>query len=172
MTLLLAKANFLRLNPIVSTLLNMSLVQKIDDQLKDSMRARDLNTANVLRMLKSAYKYAAIEKGSVNTVPSDEEVITIIRKEIKKRQESIDSFTKAGRTETAAQELSEKTLLETFLPAALSEAEIEKIVLESIAESGATTKAQMGAVMKIATPKAAGRVDGKTLSSLVQKLLP
>lgn len=150
----------------------MSLVQTIDDKLKDAMRARDLDTANVLRMLKSAYKYAAIEKGSVNIIPSDEDVIFLVRKEIKKRQESIDSFTKAGRLETAAKEMQEKTLLETFLPAGLSEAEIAALVKDAIAEAGATSKAQMGAVMKIATPKAAGRVDGKTLSSLVQKLLP
>jgi uncharacterized protein len=150
----------------------MSLLQQIDDKIKDAMRAKDLDTANVLRMLKSSVKYASIEKGGADCVATDEEVITSVRKEIKKRQESIDVFTKGNRPEMAAKEKTEKTILESFLPAGLSEAEIEKLVREAITESGATSKAQMGAVMKIATPKAAGRVDGKTLSSLVQKLLP
>ncbi|NJK92322.1 MAG: GatB/YqeY domain-containing protein [Blastochloris sp.] len=149
----------------------MPLLQQIDDQLKDAMRAKDLDTANVLRMLKSAVKYAAIENGGASTVPSDEVIVSLIRKEIKKRQESIDSFSKAGRADVAAKEEAEKKLLETFLPAALSEAEIEGIVRDAMVETGASSKAQMGAVMKVATAKAAGRVDGKTLSALVQKLL-
>lgn len=150
----------------------MSLLQQIDDKIKDAMRAKDLDTANVLRMLKSSVKYASIEKGGADCVATDAEVITSVRKEIKKRQESIEVFTKGGRPEMAAKEVAEKAILETFLPAGLSEAEIEKLVRDAIAESGATSKAQMGLVMKIATPKAAGRVDGKTLSALVQKLLP
>jgi uncharacterized protein len=149
----------------------MSLIQDIDTQIKDAMRAKNLDAANVLRMLKSSIKYLTIERGGAEAVATDEEVITVVRKEIKKRQESIDVFTKGNRPEMAAKEVAEKTLLETFLPAALSEAEVEKLVRDSIAEAGATTKAQMGAVMKIATPKAAGRVDGKTLSTLVQKYL-
>jgi uncharacterized protein YqeY len=150
----------------------MSLLQQIDDKIKNAMRAKDLDTANVLRMLKSSVKYASIEKGGADCVATDAEVIISVRKEIKKRLESIEVFTKGNRPEMAAKEVVEKAILETFLPAGLTGAEIEKLVKEAIAESGATSKAQMGLVMKIATPKAAGRVDGKTLSALVQKLLP
>ncbi len=150
----------------------MSLLQQIDDKIKNAMRAKDLDTANVLRMLKSSVKYASIEKGGADCVATDAEVIISVRKEIKKRLESIEVFTKGNRPEMAAKEVAEKAILETFLPAGLTGAEIEKLVKEAIAESGATSKAQMGLVMKIATPKAAGRVDGKTLSALVQKLLP
>jgi len=150
----------------------MSLLQQIDDKIKNAMRAKDLDTANVLRMLKSSVKYASIEKGGADCVATDAEVIISVRKEIKKRLESIEVFTKGNRPEMAAKEVVEKAILETFLPAGLTGAEVEKLVKEAIAESGATSKAQMGLVMKIATPKAAGRVDGKTLSALVQKLLP
>ena len=149
----------------------MSLLEQIDTQLKNAMRAKDLDTANVLRSLKSAGKYLAIEKYGADSQPTDDDIMTVARKEIKKRQEAIESFEKAGRPEIAAKEKIEKTLLETFIPAALSEAELEKIVREAISETGATTKAQMGMVMKAAIAKAAGRADGKLVSALVNKLL-
>ncbi|MDD5261507.1 MAG: GatB/YqeY domain-containing protein [Methylacidiphilales bacterium] len=149
----------------------MSLLEQIDSQLKDAMRAKDLDKANVLRSLKSAGKYMAIEKYGADSQPTDEDLMTAARKEIKKRVEAIESFEKAGRPDVAAKEKIEKTLLETFLPAALSEAEVEQIVKAAIAETGATGKAQMGLVMKAALAKAAGRADGKQVSTLVNKLL-
>ncbi len=149
----------------------MSLTTQIDTELKDAMRAKNAEKLSVLRMLKSAVKYAAIEKGGADCVPGDTEVITVVRKEIKKRQDSIESYSKANRTDLADKEKSELAILQTYLPAGLSDSEIEKIVHDAIAEVGATSKAQMGAVMKAAQAKAAGRADGKTLSSLVQKLL-
>lgn len=149
----------------------MSLVTQIDADIKQAMLSKDAEKLSVLRMLKSSVKYAAIEKGGADFVPGDAEVIAVVRKEIKKRQDSIDSFTKANRTDLADKEKKELAVLQVFLPAGLSEAEIEAIVKDAIAEVGATTKAQMGAVMKAAQAKASGRADGKTLSSLVQKLL-
>jgi uncharacterized protein YqeY len=95
-----------------------------------------------------------------------------VRKEIKKRQDSVESYEKANRPELVAKEKAEIDLLQAYLPAALSAEDIEKIVREAITEAGATTKAQMGAVMKLAQAKSAGRVDGKTLSGVVQRLLP
>jgi len=149
----------------------MSLTAQIDADLKKAMIARDAERLSVLRMLKSSVKYAAIEKGGADAVPTDTEVSAVIRKEVKKRQDSITSYTEGNRPELAAKEQAELEMLQTYLPAALSEAELEKIVKDAIAETAATGKAQMGAVMKAAQAKAAGRADGKTLSQLVQKLL-
>jgi uncharacterized protein len=149
----------------------MSLTAKIDSELKQSMLQRDHDKTSTLRMLKSAVKYAAIEKGGADFVPGDAEVVAVVRKEIKKRQDSIESYTKANRNDLADKEKKELAFLETYLPASLSPAEVEKIVADAIAAVGATTKSQMGAVMKAAQTIAAGRVDGKTLSSLVQKHL-
>ncbi|MDX6766734.1 MAG: GatB/YqeY domain-containing protein [Candidatus Methylacidiphilales bacterium] len=148
-----------------------ALFLQIDEMIKDAMRAKDADKLGTLRLLKSAVKYAAIEKHGADGQPSDDEVIAVIRKEAKKRQDSIDSFTAAGRADAAAKEKSEKDFLETLLPAALGEAELEALVKAAISETGATTKAQMGLVMKAASAKAAGRADGKTLSGIVQRLL-
>lgn len=149
----------------------MSLVQRIDEELKQAMRAKEAEKLSVLRMLKSAVKYAAIEKYGADGVPTDGEVIAVARKEIKKRQDSIESFAKAGRNDLVDKEKNELKHLEAYLPKAMASEEVEKLVKAAIAEAGATSKAQMGAVMKIAQAKAEGRVDNKTLSSLVQKML-
>lgn len=150
----------------------MSLVAQIDADLKQSMLAKTADKTGVLRMLKSAVKYAAIEKGGADAVPTDADVITVVRREVKKRQDSIQSFTEAKREDLADKERAELPVLEAYLPAAMSESDLLALVQAAIAEAGATSKAQMGAVMKIAQSKAAGAVDGKRLSTLVQKLLP
>lgn len=150
----------------------MSLLAQIDSDLKAAMIARDADKLSVLRMLKSAVKYASIEKGGADCVPSDLEVIAVVRKEAKKREESIAVFSKENRPELAAKEQKELDFLKTLLPAQLTPEKLEALVKEAIAEVGATSKAQMGSVMKAAQSKAAGQADGKTLSQLVQKLLP
>jgi uncharacterized protein len=150
----------------------MSLVAQIDADLKKAMMAREAEKLSVLRMLKSAVKYAAIEKGGADAVPSDADVLAVVRKEAKKREDSITSFTQAGRTDLADKEKQELEFLRTFLPAQMSPEKVEALVKEAIQETGATGKAQMGAVMKAAQAKAAGQVDGKTLSQVVQRLLP
>jgi hypothetical protein len=149
----------------------MSLVAQIDAELKKAMLAREADKLSVLRMLKSSVKYAAIEKGGADSVPSDADVIAVVRKEAKKREDSIASFAQAGRTDLADKETLELEFLRAYLPAAMPEEKIEALVKEAIAETGATTKAQMGLVMKAAQAKAAGQVDGKTLSTVVQRLL-
>ena len=149
----------------------MSLVAKIDADLKAAMMAREADKLSVLRMLKSAVKYAAIEKGGADAVPTDLEVLAVVRKEAKKREDSIAGFTQAGRTDLADKEKAELEFLKTFLPAQLTPEKMEELVKEVIAETGATSKAQMGTVMKAAQAKAAGQADGKTLSQIVQKLL-
>lgn len=149
----------------------MSLQDQINQDLKAAMKAKDAEKLNTLRLLKSAVSYAVIEKYGQDGVPTDEDVQTVIRKEVKKRNDSIDSFEKAGREEAAAKERNEKVILEAYLPAALSEDEIKAIVESAIAETGASSKKEMGAVMKVAMAKAQGRADGKLLSSLVQQSL-
>ncbi len=149
----------------------MTLQAQVDNDIKDAMRAKDMPKLNTLRMLKAAMKNAAIEKRGAEGVLDDVEASAIIRKQIKQRQDSIEGFEKGGRLELAANEKAEIDVLNTYLPQALSADEVTAIVKDAIAESGATTKQQMGAVMKIASAKAAGRVDGKTLSSEVQKQL-
>ena len=150
----------------------MSLVAQIDADLKKAMLAREADKLSVLRMLKSAVKYAAIEKGGADSVPTDADVIAVVRRESKKREDSITSFSDAGRTDLADKEKQELEFLRTFLPAQMSPEKAEELVKEVIKETGATGKAQMGTVMKAAQAKAAGQVDGKTLSQIVQRLLP
>jgi uncharacterized protein YqeY len=150
----------------------MSLVAQIDADLKKAMIAREADKLSVLRMLKSAVKYAALEKGGADAVPSDVDVLAVVRKEAKKREDSITSYSAAGRTDLADKEKQELEFLRTFLPAQMSPEPVEALVRAAIQETGATGKAQMGQVMKAAQAKAAGRVDGKTLSQVVQRLLP
>ena len=150
----------------------MSLVAQIDADVKKAMIARDAGRLSVLRMLKSSIKYAAIEKGNADDAPTDAEVLTVIRKEAKKREDSITSYEQAGRTDLADKEKQELELLRTLLPAPLSAEKIDELVRAAIQEMGATGKAQMGSVMKAVQAKTGGQVDGKTLSQAVQRLLP
>ncbi len=135
------------------------------------MKAKQAQRLGVLRMLKAALKNLAIEKGGPAVVLEDSEVAAVIRKQVKQRQDSIESFTKGGRPELAAKEEEELAILNTYLPKALSADELAAIVKAAIAEIGATSKAQMGLVMKAAKEKAAGRADGKALSLEVQRQL-
>ena len=149
----------------------MTLQQRVDSDLKDAMRAKDATKLGVLRMLKSASKYAAIAKSGAETELSDAETVQVIRKQAKQRQDSIESFEKGGRAELADKEKQELAILNSYLPQAMSPEELAKVVRETIAELGATSKAQMGAVMKALQAKAGDRADGKTLSAEVQKQL-
>ena len=149
----------------------MTLLERIDSDLKEAMRARDARTLAVLRLLKSALKYAAIAKSGAEAELSEAEAAQVIRKQVKQRQDSIESFEKGGRAELAEKEKEELSILKAYLPQAMSGDELAKIVRETIADTGATSKAQMGAVMKALQVKVAGRVDGKTLSTEVQKQL-
>lgn len=149
----------------------MTFQARIDNDIKDAMRARETVKLGVLRMLKSALMNAAIEKAGAGAQLDDAEAAAVIRKEVKKRQDSVESFEKAGRAELAAKEKEEIAILGGYLPQALAADEVAALVREAIAEAGATSRKEMGAVMKIAGAKAAGRVDGRTLSAEVQKLL-
>lgn len=149
----------------------MSIQERIDSDLKEAMRAKDTTKLTVLRMLKSALKYAAIAKPGVEAELSDAEAAQVIRKQAKQRQDSIESFGKGGRADLAQQEQKELSILNGYLPQAMSPDQVEKAVREAIAEVGATSKAQMGAVMKALQAKVEGRADGKTLSQEVSRRL-
>ena len=148
----------------------MTLLEKISAELKASMMAKDAERTGVLRMLKSAIGYTQIEKKV--EVLDDAEVLVVVQKEAKKRRDSSEEFEKGGRPELAAKERAELKVLEELLPKQLTPEETEALVKAAIAEAGATSKKDMGAVMKIAQAQAAGRIDGRSLSTLVNKLLP
>ena len=148
----------------------MTLHERIDSDLKDAMRAKDAARLGVLRMLKSALKYSAIEKSAEGQL-DDAEAAQVIRKQVKQRQDSIEQFEKGGRPELAAKEQEELLVLNAYLPRGLEADELAALVREAISEVGATSKAQMGAVMKALQAKVAGRADGKTLSQEVQRQL-
>src|SRR5262245_65698981 len=112
------------------------------------MREKNATTLGVLRMLKAAIMNAAIEKSGAQAQLNDAEATQVIRKQVKQRQDSIESFEKGGRAELAAKEKEELSILQSYLPQAMSADEISKIVRETITEVGASSKAQMGAVRK------------------------
>jgi uncharacterized protein YqeY len=149
----------------------MILQERVDSDLKAAMRAKDTRKLAVLRMLKAALNYAAIAKPGAEAELSDAEAAQVVRKQVKQRQDSIESFEKGGRAELAAKEKEELLILNTYLPQAMSSDELAEVVRVTIAETSATSKAQMGDVMKALQAKVAGRADGKTLSQEVSRQL-
>ena len=156
---------------IVALASKMTLSQRVDEDVKQAMRAKDATKLGALRMLKAALKYAAIAKSGSEAALTDAEVAQVVRKQVKQRQDSIESFEKGGRPELVAKEKEELSILNAYLPQAMGTDELAKIVRETITEIGATSKGQMGAVMKALQAKVAGRADGKTLSAEVQNQL-
>jgi len=148
----------------------MRLQGRIQDAIKDAMRARDAERLGTLRLVKSAFDYAQIE--SKKDELTDAEVIAILQRESKKRNDSVDQYEQGGRPELAEKEKRELIILQEFLPKPLSPDELEGLVRETIQELGATSKKEMGSVIKGVQAKAAGRADGKSISSLVGRLLP
>jgi uncharacterized protein YqeY len=144
---------------------------RISDDIKTAMKARDTTALNALRALKSALTNAAIEKGGLGTVLEESEALAVVRKQIKQRQDSFEQFEKAGRAELAATEKTEIDILSRYLPAALTAEELQSIVDQAVADTGASGKADMGKVMKRAQELAEGRADGKLLSAAVMARL-
>jgi uncharacterized protein YqeY len=149
----------------------MDFQSQIDQDIKEAMKAREVERLSVLRMLKSALMNAAIEKGGAGTKLEDAAAIAVVRREMKKRQDAVEGFEKGNRPELAAKERAEAEILSAYLPKALGEAEVTELVNECIEAVGATSKAQMGAVMKLANERAAGRIEGKVLSAAVSSQL-
>jgi uncharacterized protein len=148
----------------------MSLQERLSQEIKSAMLAREADRLSTLRLLKSVIGYALVER-KIETL-SDADFVSIVQKEVKKRRDAIEQYEKGGRPELAAKEKNEIPVLETFLPKALSPEDLEQLVKATIAETGAQSKKDMGPVIKAVQAKAAGRADGKTISAIVGKLLP
>ena len=148
-----------------------TFAEKLMDDLKTAMKAKDTVALTTLRALKTSLTNAAIESGHKDNVISDADALALVRKQIKQRNDSIEQFEAAGRAELAEGEKAEILILERYLPAAMSAEEISTIVADAVAETGATSRADMGKVMAIVQAKVAGRADGKTLSQEVMKHL-
>jgi uncharacterized protein YqeY len=144
------------------------LTEKIRTELTAAMKARDAERLSTLRMLQSAFKYQQIESGHEL---SDEEAMIVIRKAVKQRLDSIEQYTKGNRPELAEKERREMELLKTWLPADLTDDEIEAGIREIVASTGAQSKKDMGKVMKEATTRYKGRVDGRKVQEIVGRLL-
>ena len=148
----------------------MTLLVRLAQELKAAMIAKDAERLSTLRLLKSAVGYAQIERRTENL--TEAEVVALIQKEVKKRRDAAEQYEKGGRPELASKEQQEITVLESFLPQPLALDELEQLVRAAIQETGATSKKQMGQVIKAVQARAAGRAAGKIISELIGKLLP
>jgi len=146
----------------------MTLQDRIETAMRDSMRARDERRTQTLRMAMSAAHNREIELGKALT---DEDYLDILGKQVKQRRESIEAFRAGGREAMAANEEAEAAILAEFLPEPLSAEELESLVRAAIAESGASSPADLGKVMGKVVPHTRGRADGKVVSELVRQLL-
>jgi uncharacterized protein YqeY len=148
----------------------MSLQERLALEVKAAMLAKDPDRLSTLRLLKSAIGYVLLER-KTDVLP-DPDFIAVVQKELKKRRDSIEQFEKGGRQELVNKEKNEILVLETFLPQPLSPNELEDLVKATIQELGASSKKDMGPVIKTVQAKVAGRADGRTISGAVGKLLP
>ena len=145
--------------------------QKLQEELKLSMLAKDELRTSVLRLLLSAINYYEIQKGGAGYIATPEDVLSVIQKEAKQRRDSIEEFKKAERQELVDKEQKELDILQTFLPEQMGEDEVKAIVEQTIAEVGATTITDMGKVMGALNLKLKGKADMGLISGLVKKSL-
>lgn len=147
----------------------MSLEEKIAQDYKKAMLERDSAKSSALSFLRAQIKNIMIDK-RVEKV-ADEDVVGVIKKQVKQRQDSIEQFEKGGRADLAAKEKAELALLQSYLPQEISDAALRQIVEESIKAAGATSAKDMGKVMKEIMPRVAGKADNKRVSDLVKESL-
>ena len=146
----------------------MSLIERIEDELKEAMRARDQDRTGVLRLTLSSLR--AAEKEVQRPLKEDEE-LHVLQRERKRRAEAAEAFRSAGREEQAAKEERELAVIEEFMPEPVGEDELERIIDDAIAETGATSLRDLGRVMADVMPQVAGRADGSVVSQLVREKL-
>jgi len=146
----------------------MSLLKRLDEDLKAAMKRSDAIHLSALRMAKAAIKNVQIDKGREL---SDEEILTVLASMAKQRRESIEQFSLGGREELAEKERQELAVLQAYMPAQLSPDEIEKLIVQAIQESSGRSEADMGKVMKLLMPKIKGVADGKWVNTRVKELL-
>ena len=148
----------------------MSLSTQIMDEMKTAMKAKDTVALEALRAIKSELLLAQTASGSKEEIPEDEEV-KLLQRLVKTRKESARIFTEQNRPDLVGPELAQVAVIEKFLPAQLSEEEIEAVIAKIIAETGASGIASMGKVMGLASAQLGGTAEGKTVSTIVKKLL-
>ena len=148
----------------------MSLEAKIMDHMKEAMKAKDSVALEALRAIKSAIILAKTEAGATDTLTEDQE-IKMLQRLVKMRKDSAEIFTTQNRPDLAEPELAQIAVIEKFLPAQLSEEEVEAVIAKIIAETGASGIASMGKVMGLATAQIGGQAEGKVISGIVKKLL-
>ncbi|MBS7252505.1 GatB/YqeY domain-containing protein [Flavobacterium branchiicola] len=148
----------------------MSLQAQIMDEIKTAMKAKDTVALESLRAIKSELLLASTASGSKEELTEDEE-IKLLQRLVKTRKESARIFTEQNRPDLAEPELAQVAVIEKFLPAQLSEEEVEAVIAKIIAETGASGIASMGKVMGLASAQLGGTAEGKTISTIVKKLL-
>ena len=146
----------------------MSLIARIEDELKSAMRARDQERTDALRLTLASLRSA--EKEVQRPLKEDEE-LHVLQRERKRRLEAAEAFRSRGREERAAKEERELAVLQEFMPEPIDEEELERIIDDAIAETGATSLRDLGRVMADVMPQIAGRADGSTVSQLVREKL-
>lgn len=146
----------------------MSLLSQLNDEMKNAMRAKDKNRLGVIRMALSAIKQAKIDN---QKEMSDDDILALLTKMIKQRKESVAMYTEGGREEMAAAEQAEIAVIEEFLPQALTADEVQQLITQAIADSGAASMADMGKVMAILKPQMQGRADLGKVSGQVRAAL-
>ncbi|WP_149277321.1 GatB/YqeY domain-containing protein [Pareuzebyella sediminis] len=148
----------------------MSLQQRVMEDMKTAMKSKDKVALESLRAIKSALLLAQTEKGPATTL-SEEDEIKLVQKLVKQRKDSAAIFKQQGREDLAGPELAQVAVIEKFLPEQLTEAEIEKVVVQTIDATGASGMKDMGKVMGIVSKELAGQADGKTISVIVKRKL-
>lgn len=146
----------------------MTLIDQIDQDVKKALKARETHKLSVLRGLKSDLKYRQIEASDDLT---EEQVIEVLSSARKKRQESIEQFERGGRQDLAEKEKFELSIIASYLPQQLSEAELRPLIQAAIEESGVDSPQKIGLVMKVLMPRIKGRADGKLVNRLVAEIL-
>ncbi len=146
----------------------MSIVERIDFDLKEALKSRDELKLSVIRMIKASLKNRSIEKMGALT---DDDVISVLSSMVKQRRESIEQFSSAGRKDLAEKEEKELKIIQSYLPEQLSSQEIDSIIISAINESGAKSQNDIGKVMKLVIPKIKGVADGRLVNQRVKELL-
>jgi uncharacterized protein len=146
----------------------MALKEKITEDMKSAMRAGEKERLAVIRLILSAVKQREVDE---RIVLDDSQVLSVLEKMIKQRREAITQFESGGRADLVARENSEIAVLQKYLPAQMGEAEVDAMIAAAIAESGATTIKDMGKVMALVKPKAAGRTDMGAVSARIKQKL-
>ena len=148
----------------------MGLKERLQSELTEAIRSRNELKSGTIRMILTAITNEEVS-GKSARVLADAEIITVLSREAKKRREAAEAFADAGRADRAVQETNEGKIISEYLPEQLSEADLKKMISDAIAETGASGPAGMGLVMKVISPKIAGKADGGTVSGLVKAAL-